>query len=37
MFVLRSTSNGLDFWSVKHTWIYEDSKSKVFKNIKYFG
>ena len=37
MFVLSSVSSGLEFWSVNHTSIYENSESKVFKNIKFLG
>ena len=37
MFILSSISRGLDFWSVNHTLIYENSESKSFKNIKFFG
>ena len=33
MFVLSSISAGLEFWSVNHTSTYENSESKVFKNI----
>ena len=36
MFILSSVSNGLDFWSVNHTSRYENSKLKVFKNIKIY-
>ena len=36
MFILSSVSNGLDFWSVNHTSTYENSKLKVFKNIKIY-
>ena len=37
MFILSSISRGLEFWSVKHTSIYENSESKVSKNIKLLG
>ena len=37
MFVLSSISNSLAFWSVNHTSIYENSESKVLKNIKFLG
>ena len=37
MFILCSISSGLEFSSVNHTWIYENSESKVFKNIKFLG
>ena len=35
MFILSSISRGLESWSVDHTSIYENSESKVFKNIKF--
>ena len=34
MFILSSVSGRLEFWSGNHTSIYENSESKVFKNIK---
>ena len=34
MFLLSSS---LEFWSVNHISIYENSKLKVFKNIKFLG
>ena len=34
---LYSISSGLEFWSVNHTSIYENSESKVFKNTKFLG
>ena len=34
MFILSSTFNGLEFWSVNHTSIYEGSELKFFKNVK---
>ena len=37
MFALSSVSSGLEFWSVNHTSIYENSEFKVFKNIKFLG
>ena len=38
MFILPSISNGLEFWSATRTWkLYENSESKVFKNIKSLG
>ena len=37
MFTLSSISRGLEFWPVSHTSIYENSESKVFKNIKIMG
>ena len=36
MFIFFSFSSGLEFWLVDHTSIYENSESKVFKNIKCF-
>ena len=36
-FVLSSISRGLEFWSVNHTSIYENSESNVFKNITFSG
>ena len=35
MFILSSISSGLEFWSVNHTSIYENSESNVYKNIKF--
>ena len=37
IFILPSISSGLEFWSVNHTSIYENSESKVFKNIRFLG
>ena len=37
MFILSSVQSGLEFWSVNHALIYENSESKVFKNIKFLG
>ena len=37
MFVLSSSSCGVEFWLVNHTSIYENSESNVFKNIKCLG
>ena len=34
MFILSSISSGLEFWSANHIWMYKNSESKVFKNIK---
>ena len=34
MFILSSVSSGLELQLVNHTSIYEDTKSKDFKNIK---
>ena len=37
MFILSSISNGLEFWSINHTSIYESSELKVFRNIIFFS
>ena len=37
MLTLYSISRGLEFWPLKHTSIYENSESKVFKNITFLG
>ena len=37
MLILSSISNGLGFWSVNDTSIYESSKLKSFKNMKCFS
>ena len=37
MFILSSICSGLEFWSVNHILTYENSESKVFKNIKFLG
>ena len=37
MFILSSISNGLEFLSVNQISIYENSKLKVFKNMKILG
>ena len=37
MLILLSISSSLEFWSVIHTSIYENSELKVVKNIKSFG
>ena len=37
IFFLSSISSGLEFLSVNDTLIYENSESKVFKNIKLLG
>ena len=36
MFILFSISRDLEFRSVNHSSIYENSELKVFKNIKFF-
>ena len=35
MFVLLSASSDLEFWSVSHTSIYENSELNVFRNLKF--
>ena len=37
IFNLSSICRGLEFGSVNHTSIYENSESKVFKNKKFSG
>ena len=37
MFILSSFSGGLEFWSVNHTLIYENSESKVFLKKTFWG
>ena len=37
MLILSSISADLELWSVNHTSRYENSKSKVFKNVKFLG
>ena len=37
IFVLSSISSGLEFWSVHHTSIYENSEIKAFNNINFCG
>ena len=37
MLVSSSICSGLEFWSVNHASIHENSESKVFKNIKFLG
>ena len=37
MFTLSSISRGLEFSSVNHTSIYENSESNVFKNMNFLG
>ena len=40
MFILSSiysSVSGLEFQSVNHTSIYENSESKDFKNVKFLG
>ena len=31
MFILSSISRGLEFWSVNHTSIYENSESEILE------
>ena len=35
IFVLSSISNGLEFGSVSHTSIWDNSESNIFNNIKF--
>ena len=37
MFLLRSISSGLEFLSVNHASMYENSVSNIFKNSKFLG
>ena len=37
MLILSSTSSGLEFSSVNHTSIYENSELKAFRNVKFLG
>ena len=37
MFYLSSISNGVEFWLVNHTSIFENAELDVFKNIKLLG
>ena len=37
MIILCSISSGLEFWSVNHTSVSENSESKVSKNTKSLG
>ena len=37
MFILSSISNGLKFWSVNNTSIYEKSEWNILKNIDVFS
>ena len=37
MFILSSISSSLEFWSVNLNWIYENSESQAFENIKFLG
>ena len=37
MFSLSSISSGLEFWSVNHTSLYENSELNDFRNIKCSG
>ena len=36
-FTLPSISSSLEFWSVNHTSIYENSELVVLKNVTFFG
>ena len=35
MLILFSISSALEFWSSNHISIYENSESKVFKNVNF--
>ena len=37
LFILFSISVGLEFWSINHTSIYENSESKVIENMPFSG
>ena len=37
MFIFSSIFTGLDFWSINHTSIYENSESKVFLKVTFLG
>ena len=37
LFILSSISIGLEFWSVNHTSIYENSEWKVIENMTFSG
>ena len=37
MFILSFISNSLDFWSVNHTSMYENSELNVFEKMKFLG
>ena len=37
MLILSSIARDLEFWSVNHISIYENSQSKDFKSIKFLG
>ena len=37
MYVLSSISSDLEIWSVNHTSTFNNSESKVFKNIKFLA
>ena len=37
IFIWSFIYRGLEFWSANHTSIYENSESKVFKNINLSG
>ena len=37
IFILSSSSKGLEFWSVNYNWIYQNSESKGIKNINFLG
>ena len=37
MLIFSSSSKGLEFRTVNHTSMYENSESKVFQNITFLG
>ena len=37
IFILSSISSSLEFWSVNHTSMYENSELKISKNIQFLG
>ena len=36
-FIISCISSVLEFWSVNHTSVYENSELNVFNNIKFLG
>ena len=37
MFILSSVSSDLEYWSVNHTSIHENSELKVFRKMKFLS
>ena len=37
MFILSFISSGLEIWLVNHTSLFENSESKIFKNMTFSG